>query len=339
MRSYISLFFFFAFLLTEMSSEPLIQQREISTRQTSHKIHDNAWPKGLFYGIGDTLYWIISHDRQLLIHTMSEGKISRTRTVDLSNTSDNLRMTDVTSDANHTLLILFSGDDNFVIKFNLNHQNDMRRIAIPAGYAHTIRHVSGLDAFAVLLNQALAILVNEDGDVNRFGPEITHGNNCCTYAAAAVSGDTVVLNVNRGLRLYSGDLEEIIWRENESKGGFIRELASVGDVWVAIDSGFEERADGIRLFLPQGQGYVSYLSPLPMADDSLGMADDEWRVTDCGDKAIVWSRRSDVMFRVTGTIINLFSLDKTTPQGRVCPSHSDRVFLIDQEGYTTIDFD
>lgn len=339
MRSYIS-FLWLAFLLTEPSSAPLIEQREISTHQTSYRAHDNTWPKGLFYGIESTLYWVRLHDRQLLINVLSEGGIGRTWTVDLKDAPDNLRMTDVTSDSRRALLVLFSGYENLVVRLNLNHPDDIRRIAIPfTGYAHTIRDVAGLDSFVVVLDQTLAVLINEDGSANRLGPEIFHGNNCCTYAAVAVSGNTVALNVDGGLRLYSGGLEEIIWRESESDKGFIREVASTGEAWVAIDSGLEERTDGVRLFLPQDREFFSYLSSLPMADDSLGMADEEWRITDCGDRAIVWSRRADVMFRVTGNILELFRLNKGTPRGRVCPGYSDRVFLIDSEGYTVISFD
>ncbi len=340
MRSYLH-FLWLALMVADMSGAASVGQREISTQQANYRVCNDAWPKGLFYGIEDTLYWLRLHDRQLLIRTLSKGEIDGAWTIDLRGAPDNLRMTDVTSTEKHALFALFSGHENLIVRINLNQPDDIRRIAIPiTGYAHTIRHIAGLDSLAVVLGQTLALLVNEDGSVNRFGPEISHGNNCCTYAAAAVSGDAIALNVNGGLRLYSGDLEEIIWGESGSGKSkrFIREVASAGEVWAAIDSSTAEGIDGIRLFLPHGREYFSHFSPLPMADGSLGMADEEWRVTDCGDRAIVWSRRSDVMFRVSEKFVDLFRLDKNTPRGRACPGHSDRLFLIDSEGYTVIVF-
>ncbi len=333
-------FLCFSLLLAGTCGVSLVEQRHVSTSHVRYGISDKGWPKGLFYGIEDALYWLRFRDGRLLVNTLSEGKIDRGWIADLSDTPDNLRMTDVTSDSRHALFVLFSGGENLIVRRSLDGSGEIRRVTLSlGGHAHTIRYVADLEAVAVVIGQALALIVNEDGTFNRIGPEPFHGNNCCTYATAAVNEKTVALNVDGGLRLYSRGLEQTIWRESQSLKGYIREVASTGEGWAAIERGHEGASDGIRMFLPHDTGFDTYLSPLPMADGSLGMADEEWRITDYGHQAIVWSRRSNVLFRILGRFLESFRLDEETPQGRVCPGYSNNVFLIDSEGYTMMTFD
>ncbi len=327
-----------ALLLTGMCGASIVEQREVSTIQVRHQVLDADWPKGLFYGIEGTLYWVRFHDGCLFVYSLNEGKIDGRWIADLGDTPDNLRMTDVTSDSRDALYMLFSGYENFIVIFNLDGSGEIHRLDYSAGgHAHTIRYAAYLDAVAVVADQTLALIVNEDGSFYRFGPEALHGNNCCIYTTAAVNEKTIALNVNRGLRLFSGNHEQIIWRESPS--GFISEVASAGETWAAIETGSGGESAGIRVFLPKDHRYSSRVFPLPEPDDPLSKGDGYWRITDNGNQAIAWSRRSDALFRVSNQAVDKSRLKETTPRGRVCPASSDNVFLIDSEGYTVISFD
>ncbi|MCP4545795.1 MAG: hypothetical protein GY835_04930 [bacterium] len=328
----------FVMLLIVTCGVSSLEQRKISTNQVRHEISADGWPKGLFHGIGDALYWIRFRAGRLFVCSLREGKIERRWIADLEGVPDNLRMTDVTSDSHATLFVLFSSSENFIIKYNLGDPGEFHKVTYSAGgYAHTIRYLAHLDACAVVADQTLALIINEDGSFYRFGPEALHGNNCCIYTTAAVNEKTIALNVNRGLRLFSENHERIIWEE--SKSGLIAEVASAGKAWAATEISFDGGSAGIRVFLPKDNRYVSSVFPLPEPDDPHSKGDGYWRITDNGNQAVAWSRRSDTLFRISDQIVDKFKLKDTTPLGRVCPAFSESVFLIDKAGYTVISFD
>ncbi len=337
MRMYFALFCL-AIMVAWQYDVRAMEQREISTEQRHTEVSTADWPKGLFYGLENLLYRITLRDRRLFVYSLGEGKVDPPPiVVDLSDVSGVTRMRAVTSDSRDVLFVQLSGDEQFIVRINLHTQERARRLtySIPE-YTNTIRYITNWAAILVV-GRGSSILVHEDGSISTFGPEIFHGMNCCTYAAAAVSENRVALNVDRGLRTYSRDDETVIWQETDV--GFIHEIASAGRAWTAIESGFRGESFAIRIFLPQDHRFVSCLISLPKADDSLGMADGTWRITDYGHHAIVWSRRSDQLFRVSDQVVELFKLDETIPRGRVCPASSDRVFLIDSKGYTVISFE
>ncbi len=328
----------FVMLLIGTCGVSALEQRKISTNQVRHEISADGWPKGLFYGIGDTLCWVRFRAGRLFVCSLREGEIERRWIADLEGVPGNSRMTDVTSDSHDTLFVLFSSYENFIIKYSLGDPGESHRVTYSAaGHAHTIRYVADLEAVAVIINQTLALIINEDGSSSRFGPELLRGNNCCTYTSAAVNGNTVALNVDGGISLFSANDERVIW--SDSASGFISEVASAGELWAAIETRLGGESAGIRVFMPKGSRYSCRVFPLPEPDDPHSKGDGYWRITDNGNQAVAWSRRSDTLFRISDQTVGRFELKKTTPRGRVCPAFSDNVFLIDSEGYTVISFD
>ena len=266
MRNYM-LFVCFAVLIAGTSDVLSVQQREVSTTQRHFKIPNSAWPKGLFYGMQDALYRLRFLDRRLEIFTIVEGKIDGGQLVaEFKDVPGIFRMRGVTSDSCETLFVLFSGKEQIIVKFNLRNSTEVRRLSYSVpGYTNTIRYISNWDDILVI-GQSSSVLVYESG-YDRFGPEIFHGINCCSYVTGAVGGNTVALNVEGGLRLYSRDHEQIIWKE--SSLGFISEVASAGEMWAAIETSHGGESAGIRVFLPNGDNYVSRVFPLPEPDDPL----------------------------------------------------------------------
>ncbi len=324
-------------IITAQHNVRALELREISTDQNRIEVSVADWPKGLFYALENLLYRITFRDCRLSVHPIRACKVDPPLiAVDLSDLPGTIRMRAVTSDFRDILFVQFSGDEQFIVKINLHTQEQAQRLPYSVyEYTNTVRYIT--DWAAILAaGQSSSMLVHEDGSNSIVGPEIFHGMNCCTYAAAAVSENRVALNVDRGLRIYSKDDERIVWQETE--GGFIHEIASAGRAWVAIESGLRGESFAIRLFLPQDDRFVSRLISLPDVDNSAGMADGTWRITDYGHNAIVWSRRSSQLFRVSDQAVELFKLDDAIPRGRVCPASSGKVFLVDSKGYTTISF-
>ncbi len=333
MRKYISTLCLAAMLAAGPCDVPTVEQREVSTKQSHYRVSDADWPKGLFYGLGDVLYWIGLVDRQLTIRPIKDGRIGRARiAADLSDVSGVFRLRGVTSDSRDTLFVLFSGVEQIVVRLNLRDPVDARRLpyGVP-GYTNTIRYIPHWKAILVV-GQSSSVLIHEDGACIPFGPEIFNRNDRFSYTTAAVSGDRVALNVNRGLRIYSRSLEQVIWKESAS--GFIAEVANAGQAWAATEISFDGKLAGVRVFSPKGHRYVSRAFPLPKPE-----GDGYWRITNNGEQAIAWSRNSDDLFRISGRSVDKFSLKEATPRGAVCPAFSESVYLINKDGYTIINFD
>ncbi len=315
-----------------------VEQRAVPTTQHHYSAPEAEWRKGLFYGLEDVLYSIRLSNQHLYVHALKEGKIDQTWDVDFSDVPDRFRMTAVTSDSRDTLYVLFSGTEELLVRLSLKDAGDSsKRTFSVHGFAQEICYIPDWDAI-VVVGQNSSVLLQDDGTANPFGPENFYGSSCCPFTTAAVSKGTVALNADLGLRLYTKDQEQIIWQQSQSELGFIREIASAGKAWVAIESGIASESSAIRVFLRQNGRFVSYLIPLPEVDNSLGMTDGAWRITDYGYQAIVWSRRSGELFRVLGNLVGEFFLEDDTIRGRVCPGHSENIFLIDPDGYTVISF-
>ncbi|MCP4599277.1 MAG: hypothetical protein GY847_01850, partial [Proteobacteria bacterium] len=161
MRSHLTAFCL-ALLLTGTCGALLVEQRDISTDQIRCRILDDSWPKGLFYGIEDMLYWIRFREGRLFIYSLNECEIGDQWIIDLGDAPDNLRMTDVTSGSRDTLLVLFSGYENLIVRLDLNDRAKIQKATFSAaGHAHTIRYVADLEAAAVIINQTLALIIDE----------------------------------------------------------------------------------------------------------------------------------------------------------------------------------
>ncbi|MCP4545794.1 MAG: hypothetical protein GY835_04925 [bacterium] len=316
-------------LIIAICDAPSAMQREVSTRERFYNISENGWPGGLFYGLDNVLYWIRFRDSQLFVYCVREDKIERVRVADLDGMPSNLRMTAVTSDLRNSLFVLFSGagPEEFLVRLSLDDTEGIEQYTFPVhGFAQLVRYLAELDA-AVVVGQNSSVLVHRDGTFNLFGPEAFHGPGCCVFAAVAVNYDTAAFNVEQGLRLYYHDKEQSIWPI--SQPGSIQEIASAGNAWAAIE--YNPKGEQLRVFFPQDPGFGCRVVPLPKAD--------LWRITDYGHQAIVWSRQSDNALRVIGRHIELFKLKEEKHRGRICPGHSESIFLISGTGYTMINFD